>query len=60
MGATTELTDSYIRKLLKAQFKRWGEPDKEVEPWMIETKRNKLLLTRKVNELKQMLKDAEE
>jgi len=59
MGETTQLTDSYITKLLKAQFKRWGEPDKEVEPWMIEMKRNQLLYTRKVRQLKQLIKDGD-
>ena len=58
--ATTKLTDSYIRKLLKAQFKRGGEPDKNVEPWRIGSKRNQLLEYRALKEAKKIIKEAEE
>ena len=35
------ISDAYIKKLLIAQFKKWGEPDLKIEPWMIKAKRAK-------------------
>jgi len=47
MGADSkQFTDSYIKKLLKDQFKRWDEPDKELESWMIDVKRQQLRIER--------------
>ena len=53
------ISDAYIKKLLIAQFKKWGEPDLKIEPWMIEAKRDQLLIQGAVKQLDQKLKEKE-
>ena len=56
---TTKLTDSYIKKLLKAEFKSKGLPVKEVESGMIDAKRTQLQLESRLKEPNKILDDED-
>ena len=53
-------SDAYIKKLLIAQFEKWGESDLIIEPWMIEAKRDQLRRQRAVKQLDQKLNEKAE